>query len=453
MNEPQPPPENPVAIKPGEPPAAAQPPVYQPMSGWAIAGFGIGALFAGLVAVSTAVALVQGAPMFFPVWILVLAVAGIVLSLVGQRQIELAEGTRAGARLARWGVWLSLLSGLGYLSYYYVTGLALQNQANAFLMEKGEDAGFFPRLREGATNPAQTNAAYLLTLPSNARAGRPDDELGMIQLHDQPGKDGTPGPLTQFREGTFPRLFYKDLAKDVEITPLGVQDWKYEMRSYKIYRNYRIKTKEIELEVQLAVFSTEAEGAGKDRKWFVNMRESGPHYKTVVRTPLGEGVKLLRHLSDLWLRREVLTLNEGTAYPEIKDLDQSNWGLHGGPRDPVYVRDGDRDQVRALLHKILASDAKNRIKQFSVLQGAEEVGKWELIGGKVRIIHNFRFSFEKDPLGRSPYNVTGYAILDTKQPIDPAKFDKQSTPLPEWDIVAYVFTQVTPVMLAKAGPQ
>ena len=73
---------------------------------------------------------------------------GIVFSLIGQKQIQNSEGTRAGAKLARLGIWLSLLSGLGYLSYYYVTGLALQSQANAFLMEKSEDGGFFPRLIE-----------------------------------------------------------------------------------------------------------------------------------------------------------------------------------------------------------------------------------------------------------------------------------------------------------------
>jgi hypothetical protein len=361
MTEPQPPTENPAGIMPGAPSPAAPPPppaeaiVYRPVSGWAVAGFGIGALFAFVIAANTVVALAQGAPMFFPAWILSLAVVGIVCSLIGQRQIELSEGTRAGAKLARLGIWLSLLSGLGYLSYYYVTGLALQNQANEFLMVKNEEGGFFPLLKEAATKPSKLNAAFLLTLPASARAGRPDDEVGMIQLHDQPGKDGAPGPLTQFREGYFPRILYKHLADDAEITPLGVQEWKYEMRSYKIYRTYRIKTKEVELELLVAVFSTEAEAAGKERKWFVNLRESTPNLKTITRTPTGEGVKLLRLLADLWLKREIQKLNgegkdeEGKGYPEIKRTDRSDWKT-------VYVRDGNRDAIHAHLHDVFASN-------------------------------------------------------------------------------------------------
>jgi hypothetical protein len=237
-------------------------------------------------------------------------------------------------------------------------------------------------------------------------------------------------------------MFFKDLAKDAEITPLGVQDWKYEMRSYKIYRNYRIKTKELEVEAQLAVASTEAETAGKDRKWFVNMRESGHLSKTLKLTPLGNGVKLLRHLAQLRLKIDFQDFNEGQAYPEIKQTDQTNWSL-------VHVRDGNRDNLRAFVHQTFASDAKNRIKQFNVMTAPEEVGKWEEVGGKIRITHNFRFALDKEPGGPPFCNVVGYAILDTKLPIDPAKFDQSTLPLPDWDIVGFVFTQVTPAMMGK----
>src|SRR5262245_39740538 len=98
--------------------------VYRPISGWAIASILVGGLFAGLVAVSTAAALWQGAPVFFPPWIVSLAVVGVVLGYLGLRQVQNSEGTRAGAGVARLGLWLSLVSGLCYLSYYFVTGLA-----------------------------------------------------------------------------------------------------------------------------------------------------------------------------------------------------------------------------------------------------------------------------------------------------------------------------------------
>src|SRR4051794_15419988 len=96
---------------------------YQPISTWAIAGFTLGALFTLLVLVSAVVGIIQGAPVFFPLWIMMFAIAGVVVSLIGQRHVQNSEGTRAGARLAQFGMWLSLISGLSYFSYNYFTGL------------------------------------------------------------------------------------------------------------------------------------------------------------------------------------------------------------------------------------------------------------------------------------------------------------------------------------------
>src|SRR5258708_39171656 len=122
MNEPLPSPENPTSFKAGEPPVAPtgteQPIAYNPISGWAIAGCAAGGVFAILVAICTIVALTQGAPLFFPLWILVLAVVGVVLSLIGQKHVQNSDGTRAGAKLATIGLWLSLTSGLGSFAYY-----------------------------------------------------------------------------------------------------------------------------------------------------------------------------------------------------------------------------------------------------------------------------------------------------------------------------------------------
>src|ERR1019366_3065617 len=120
----------------------------------------------------------------------------------------------------------------GYFSYYYVTGLALENQANAFVMEKtDDDSGFFPRLREADENLTQLNAAFLLSRPTTARgSARPDDEKGMQRNYDVPRPDGTPGELTQFHEHPFVRILFKNSAKDAEITALAVQEWHYEQR-------------------------------------------------------------------------------------------------------------------------------------------------------------------------------------------------------------------------------
>ena len=187
----------------------------------------------------------------------------------------------------------------------------------------------------------------------------------------------------------------------------------------------------------MAVWSTESE-AGRDRKWFVNMRESFPIWKTIVRTPLGEGIKVLRFSADHGLRLVVQKLNDGrNALPQFAEkIDQTKWHL-------VQVRDGNRDAVKTFLRQTFASSDMNRFKNFNVLTGQEEVGKWDAIDGKIRITLSFRFSLDKGPGGPAFGNVNGYAVLETKQPIDPAKLDMQAPP-PDWNIVAIEFTQVLP---------
>jgi len=151
-----------------------EPLAYQPVSGWAVAGCIAAGLFALLVVMSAIVGVFQGAPVFFYQWIVVLPIAAVVLCLIGRHQVDNSEGTRTGANLARVGLWLAVVSSVTYFSYYYVTRWAVENQADAFLREKTDDAGFFPRLVEGGKDNTQLNLAFLLTKPRNDRTGNPD---------------------------------------------------------------------------------------------------------------------------------------------------------------------------------------------------------------------------------------------------------------------------------------
>src|SRR5262249_12784564 len=153
------------------------------------------------------------------------------LSLLGQRHIKNSEGTRAGLPLARWGFWLCLVTGLGYVAYSYVTGLALTSQANAFLLEETPDGGFLPRLMNGGQDPVQLGTAFLLTLPSTYRKGvTAEDERGLVLVHDQ-SKGEDPGRLSSFRQHFLVRAFGPGVADQVSVQPLGVQDWGYEQKS------------------------------------------------------------------------------------------------------------------------------------------------------------------------------------------------------------------------------
>jgi hypothetical protein len=441
MSEPLPSPD--ASFKAGEPPVPAptgteQPIAYQPVSGWAVAGCAAGGVFAFLVAICTIVALTQGAPLFFPMWILALAVVGVVLSLIGQRHVQNSDGTRAGAKLATVGFWLSLISGLGYFSYFYVTGLAVESQANAFVMEQtDDDSGFFPRLREASDSPTQMNAAFLLSRPANARSARAEDENGMRQAYDLAKPDGTPGELTQFRENPFVRILFKGSAKDAEIIPLAVQEWHYETRMYKVARNYRIKTKELECDFRLAVFSTEAETAGQGRKWFVNMRET--HRLVTNLTDFGKGLSRLRYHARAKLGEWASKPSE-SPFKDIASRDQSAW-------DRLLPDDAQRKELRASIYRLCAG--ADRLPQFTVSGREDDVGRWEEVNGKVRIYLGIHFFVPGEPGGLSAHTVDANTVLEPVQAINPEHFGDTSAP-PDWNLVRVVFTSVAPVADKKA---
>jgi hypothetical protein len=430
----------------GLPPAPEERPVetiaYRPVSAWAVAGLGTSGLFAILVIATTLVGIFQAAPVFFPAWLLILAVAGGVLSFVGYTHVQNSEGTRTGARLAQIGIWLSILSGLSYFSYYFVTGLALQSQANDFLLEKAADSGFFPLLREAGDDPVPLTKAFLLTRPGNARAGNPADPKSMLLNYDLPEKESGKGQLSNFKDSFIPRALFKKLGAEATIEPLDVQDWKFEQGSYKVQRNYLIKTKEIHLEMLLTVASTEAETAGQGRKWFLNLRESGPINKTL--TPLGESVARLRGNAREWTEQTWLKrLNDGAALDDIGLLDQTAW-------NNLFLNEKEADKFRQQVHELFKSTEKDRLRGLSILTRPVDFGFWEQTDGKVRMYLHFRLTLAREgsPMGRT---ADGFFVLETRQAFDPASFEVGARP-PEWSLINITFTNAMPPPEGKGPP-
>jgi hypothetical protein len=277
---------------------------YRPLSGLAIAGLTFGLIYAALVVVSTAMALFQGAPFFLAAWMFLLPILGAALSGIALWQIGNSEGTRAGAKAARWGIGLSLVFGLGYMAYSTATALAVKEQANRFLTTAGEDAGFFPLLVKG-----DVNAAFLLTQTFARRGGsNPGDDEAMRRQFDAPlGPDGG-GWLSRFAESNVVRMFQQARMQNapVHVEPLGVRGWSYESKGYKVARSYRISTPEVAFNLVVVTQSTESDRAGAGRKWFVVWTESGLVAIDEV-TPSGQRMHELRQKSraflDAWLAK------------------------------------------------------------------------------------------------------------------------------------------------------
>jgi len=326
---------------------------YRPLSALAVAGFAVSCLFAGVVIVSAGIAVKQGAPFFFPDWTLLIAVAGFILSYSGVSDIRNAEGTKAGARLASWGMGLSLVCGLGYFAYSYSTRLALTQQANAFLTVLDEESGFFPRLQKGGKDKTELRRAFLLTLPAFDRAGvRAEDEAALVRLHDMHGPDGSPGKLSQFLQNELVTRLAQ-AGDEAKIEPKGVQRWVYENRSYQVSRSYRIETPESVTDVVLVVKSSEGEAEGQTRSWFVDIRNSYPENTTL--TDLGVGVRKLRGQAAAVLHR----LNQKLQRPDkaadgaevnFAKVDQTDWAK-------VHAEQSFRDDVKMRVVKVFEAGA------------------------------------------------------------------------------------------------
>jgi hypothetical protein len=82
-------------------------------------------------------------------WLLVLPLAGLLLSWVARGQILRSEDTLSGLSLCNWGLGIVVVFGLMYGAYYAATYVAVRKQAAAFAddwvhrLEQGDVAGAF----------------------------------------------------------------------------------------------------------------------------------------------------------------------------------------------------------------------------------------------------------------------------------------------------------------------
>lgn len=405
-------------------PQPSEPLVYRPISGLAIAGMALAGLYAFFVVISTAVALIQGIPFFLPAWFLLLAVGGATFSFAAIRQIQNSEGTRAGMKLARAGLWISIFTGLGYTAYANVTGLALRQQAHNFLMDKSADSGFFPRIQQGSERELLT--AFLLSLsPSDRQGLDPGNPTLLTKIHDTPTVEGARGKLSFFRE----HFLVNAIRRASKIERQGVQEWKYENRAYQVLRNYRLHLPEAILDVLIPVFSAEGSEAGEQRRWFVALPQA--RVTNNERTQVGFALATARALSrrdlDLWIAE----LNAGKPAEPFKDL--TDW-------ERINLKEPIRTAVKDRITQMFTGNEPSRVyPEFSI---DDDFGRWKEEGGRLHLSHGFKLRLQ-NILGQNMYTAECLFHVTSKDPVD------LTGPLdnpPRWNTPAIevVFVALTP---------
>lgn len=241
----------------------AEPVVYRPLSGLALASIFLAAGYALVLTVVCAVAFVAHEPVPLVVWTLIFPMAAAGLAIVARRQIRNAEGTRTGLALANAAWWISIVFGLGYVAFYVATYMAVSWQARDFTNR------WFDMLRKG-----DVTAAFLQTQPPEAREG--DDPSNAKRLRVRYGMPsmGKRGPLPIFQENEFVRVI-QHAGADLKIDELGVNSWEHEQGSYRIKQSYRLTSPEGEFEAQVTVRSSESRSGRRNWQIWWNDAETG----------------------------------------------------------------------------------------------------------------------------------------------------------------------------------
>lgn len=404
----------------GEPqPAEA----YCPMSAPAIAGFLLAVLFAIIVVIMLLLGFSQGNPFFFEKWTLAVPAVAAILGFMGQLQIRRSEGTRAGIKLARWAIGLSVTLGLACATFSFVTELAVTQQANAFLMEEGPDSGFFPRLIKGVDDPKALREAFLLTIPPSQRTGaKPASELSMQKMFDsieQKKNNINPGKLTQFRTNPIVGQFLLGDRVKLQVEPLGVVEWKFENRSYQVKRKYRFTFPNFTLELPIEVKSSEG-GEGEQRKWFVTLPTLAGI--EITKSMHSAAIASLDQLAREYLDGRLLdaVTEKGDTVGDFEKLDGTDWKL-------ILPPDAPEDKIRAQIKKAFDKRVKIDVPK-------QDFPRAKKIDDRLVFYYNCRIMIPRD--GDLPRIVLFGNIL--VRPDEPFDLEKSQVS-PGWEIYKFNF--------------
>lgn len=257
-----------------------EPAVYGSLCLTAVIGFGAGALYSGFIVLAAIVAFWGGTPLLMPGWSLLFPALGAGISWLATGQIARSEGTLAGAKLARWGLLLSVFAGLTYWAYYGATYIAIQKQADDFVQKQ-----YFRRLMDG-----KIDGAFMQTLRPVDRRPEDGNERTELEIRHNPANEtGMPGPLSGYYSSDMVRLL-SQAGPSPQIESRGASEWGFAEGGYQVTLDYRIHTELAGFDLTITVQGNESKhGEYKGREWHVLMARTGvtrDGYRMM--TPAGE---------------------------------------------------------------------------------------------------------------------------------------------------------------------
>lgn len=226
-------------------------PAYRPLSVLAIAG--------AVLALGSFVVWI-GYTQSWVAWFLV-AVPALVVSIFAARIIRRSEGAVAGLWIANLAIFLSLINAVGWPVMYFTVNAIV-------VMEAQEIADhFFDRLKAG-----DGPGAFIDTKRHRKESYSPAELEPKSLRVNNPGEIGN--EYDNFRHNLVAGTILR-FPEDAEVQPLGVQDWDYKDQQYRVALRYRIKTKELDGEAVIVLYSYLIRDAAERsrRQWHVSIHD------------------------------------------------------------------------------------------------------------------------------------------------------------------------------------
>ncbi|HEY7327070.1 MAG TPA: hypothetical protein VH592_05505 [Gemmataceae bacterium] len=239
---------------------------YQPLSLFAMASFGLSVVYALVVLIGAAVALVSHIPWLMPYWTFLIPIAVLVVCWAARTRILNSEGTMSGLGFTTWGSRLAILCSVPYAAYYFATFLAVRSPA----IDRAND--FLQKIKESRLDLAFLQSQDISIKGKDKNLLRDEIETRF----NQPA--GTvmvqPGTFSTFCQQHFVRYIEMDGEKAIT-TPTGVDSWEFGKGGYRVVLNYHVATSLVEFDFKIDTFGRDPKpGEPKSRQWQVQLARS-----------------------------------------------------------------------------------------------------------------------------------------------------------------------------------
>jgi hypothetical protein len=268
---------------------------YQPLSLMALGSFLLALIFALVLIGGAVTAFIMRSPLLLPPWMLLLALAVLLLAWVARRQIQASEGTLGGLALTNWSFGLCLVLAPLYAAYYGATYFAVTAQAEHFSRR------YLQLLGDG-----ETEKAFWMTVPAEQRPAENMQSRNTLEITFNQINEQGRAPYNGFLTAELTRLL-RNGGKGLTLNLVGINDWAYEMGGYRVSATYQVTTKLATF--QVLVTTQGVTGSTGGRQWQIVDRGTVRLASEPLRFTDAEGERFVqaapeaRNLVDAWANK------------------------------------------------------------------------------------------------------------------------------------------------------